>query len=432
MKVSTGEIARALTPVARVLVLAIPALLVIGKAPPDIAASLVALLFLIRSALLKDFSWARTPWIKAALAVWIYLILASLAAEHIGAALGRAGPWIRFVLFAAALQFWLLNDGVWLKRLLIATGATVGFVAADTVFQYVYSYDIFGIPEYTTTRMTGPMVELPPKVGVFIMRLMYPALVWVMFWAAASGRGSIAKVTAIAAICAGVTSVLIAGERMAFLLALFGLGVIFLLAPSMRRTFLMALLAVGLSIGAMFALKPSVIERSFHTVVVIVGNFWQTPYGQVWIGGLKVARENPVIGVGLKNHRTTCRTVVYGSPDKAGPACSLHPHNFYIEWLAEAGVIGLFGFLVLIALWTRHFLARAAIWRTDGLAVGAVVAIITFLWPIAATMGFFTNWHASLFWFVLGWALAATGERSGGVAPRSAGRGAPRVAGQPV
>ncbi|MCZ6481824.1 MAG: O-antigen ligase family protein, partial [Alphaproteobacteria bacterium] len=69
------DIARALTPVARVLVLAIPALLVIGKAPPDIVASLVALLFLIRSALLRDFSWARTPWIKAALAVWIYLIL---------------------------------------------------------------------------------------------------------------------------------------------------------------------------------------------------------------------------------------------------------------------------------------------------------------------------------------------------------------------
>ena len=76
------------------------------------------------------------------------------------------------------------------------------------------------------------------------------------------------------------------------------------------------------------------------------------------------------------------------------------------------GAIGLFGFLVLITLWTRHFLARAAIWRSDGLAVGAVVAVITFLWPIAATMGFFTNWHAALFWFVLGWALAATGERS--------------------
>ena len=194
-EISAKDIPRALTPVARVLVLAIPALLVIGKAPPDIAASLVALLLLIRSALLRDFSWARTPWIKAALAVWIYLILASLAAEHVGAALGRAGPWVRFVVFAAALQFWVLNDGVWLKRLLMATGATVGFVAADTIFQFVFSYDIFGIPEYSIVRMTGPMPELPPKVGVYIMRLMYPVLIWVMFWAAADGRGSMAKVS---------------------------------------------------------------------------------------------------------------------------------------------------------------------------------------------------------------------------------------------
>jgi O-antigen ligase len=419
---TTKDIPAALTPVARGLVLAIPALLVIGKAPPDIAASLVALAFLVRSALLGDFSWARTPWIKAAFAVWIYLILASLAAEHMGAALGRAGPWIRFVLFAAALQFWLLNDAVWLKRLLIATGATIGFVAADTIFQYVFSYDIFGIEEYSKVRMTGPMVELPPKVGVYMMRLMYPVLIAVMFWAAASGRGSIAKVTAIAAICAGVTVVMITGERMPFLLALFGLGVSVLLVPAMRRIFLVALLAVGLSVAGLFALKPSVTDRSFHTVVSVVGNFWQSPYGQVWIGGLKVAQANPVIGVGLKNQRTTCRTVVYGSPDKIGPACSLHPHNFYIEWLAEAGSIGLFGFLVLITRWTRHFLARAAIWRSDGLAVGAVVAVITFLWPIAATMSFFTNWHAALFWFVLGWALAATGERPG----------ASRLAGEPV
>ena len=426
------DIPAALTPVARVLVLAIPALLVIGKAPPDIAASLVALLFLIRSALLRDFSWARTPWIKAALAVWIYLILASLAAEHMGAALGRAGPWVRFVLFAAALQFWVLNDGVWLKRLLISTGATVGFVAADTVFQFVFSYDIFGIPQVSIDRMTGPMTELPPKVGVYIMRLMYPALVALMFWAAAGGKGLLAKITAIAAICAGVTTVLITGERMAFLLALFGLGVTVVLVPAMRRTMLVAVLAAGLTVAGMFALKPSVTDRSLHTVVSIVGNFWQSPYGLVWIGGLKVARANPVIGVGLKNLRTTCRTVVYGSPDKAGPECSLHPHNFYIEWLSEAGVIGLFGFLVLITLWTRHFLARAAIWRSDGLAVGAVVAVITFLWPIAATMGFFTNWHAALFWFVLGWALAATGERSAAATPRSEAGGATRVAGKPV
>jgi O-antigen ligase len=253
-----------------------------------------------------------------------------------------------------------------------------------------------------------------------------------MFWAVAGGRGSIAKVTAIAAVSFGVTTVLITGERMPFLLAFFGLAVIIVLVPAIRRTSLVALLAAGLCAAGTFALKPTVADRSLHKAVSIVGNFQQSPYGLVWLGGLKVAWQNPVIGVGLKNLRTTCRAVVYGSPDQAGPECSLHPHNFYIEWLAEAGSIGLFGFLVLIALWTRHFLARAAIWRADGLAVGAVVAVITFLWPIAATMGFFTNWHAALFWFVLGWALAATGERAAAPTPRSAAGGGAGVAGAPA
>ena len=69
---------------------------------------------------------------------------------------------------------------------------------------------------------------------------------------------------------------------------------------------------------------------------------------------------------------------------------------------------------------------------TRGTVAGITVAVITVLWPIAATMGFLTTWHAALFWFVLGWALAATGERSAAATPRLEAGGATRVAGKPV
>lgn len=55
-------------------------------------------------------------------------------------------------------------------------------------------------------------------------------------------------------------------------------------------------------------------------------------------------------------------------------------------------------------------------------AAGPVVAVIVFLWPIAATMSFFANWHAALFWLVLGWALAVTGGPR--PAPATAGEAA--------
>ncbi len=328
-----------------------------------------------------------------------------------GRALGRSAPWVRFLRFAAALQHWILTDRVWEKRLLVCTGAVLAFVVADTFFQFYFSQDMFGLSQYSGGRLTGPLHELPPKVGAYVLRLMFPILVALMFWAATNRKSVIANISAIAAVCLGVTTVLISGERMPFILALFGLGVMLILIPGMKRVLLAAILAVGLSAAGFFALSETVSKRSFESTVLTIEGFWESHYGRIWLSSLRVADAHPLFGVGLKNFRTACPNEAYGALDDSAPRCDLHPHNMYLEWLAEAGVIGLGGFLYLIGLWTRHFAARARHWRHDPMAVGPVVAVITFLWPIASTMSFFTNWHAALFWLVLGWALAATSDR---------------------
>ncbi|MFQ5957854.1 MAG: O-antigen ligase family protein, partial [Alphaproteobacteria bacterium] len=122
-------------------------------------------------------------------------------------------------------------------------------------------------------------------------------------------------------------------------------------------------------------------------------------------------------GIGLKNFRTECPEPAYGQTEDVDARCDMHPHNMYLEWLSETGVIGLGGFLWLIGLWIRHFIAGARYWRHEGAAVGLVVAVTTYLWPVAAAMSFFTNWRAAVFWLVLGWALAATGDKPSAPAP---------------
>ncbi len=414
---AVADINAPITLAARLLVYAMPALFLIGKAPPDIALSIIGVLFLVRSRLANDWSWLRTPWVTVGLYVWLYLVLASFAADDTGSALGRSVPWVRFVVFAAALQHWVLSDQLRRKRLLVCTGAVLAFVAADTFFQFYFSQDVFGISKYSSDRLTGPLRDPPPKVGAYVLRLMFPVLVALMFWAATNRRSLIANISAIAAVCLGVTTILISGERMPFILALFGLGMALILVPGMKRALLAATLAVGLSVAGFFAFSETVSNRSLESSVSTIGNFWQSHYGRIWLSSFRVADAHPLFGVGLKNFRTACPNEAYGALDDSAPRCDLHPHNMYLEWLAEAGVIGLGGFLCLIGLWTRHFAARAGHWRHDPTAVGAVVAVITFLWPIASTMSFFTNWHAALFWLVLGWALAATGDGASARAP---------------
>ena len=93
----------------RFLICALPVLFLIGRAPADIALSLIALLLLLRSAWHQEWAWLKTPWVAVGLALWLYLIGASAFANDVGAAYSRALPFGRFVLFGAALQHWLLT-----------------------------------------------------------------------------------------------------------------------------------------------------------------------------------------------------------------------------------------------------------------------------------------------------------------------------------
>ncbi|MEE8274324.1 MAG: hypothetical protein V3R88_06600, partial [Alphaproteobacteria bacterium] len=254
-----------LTLTAGALVCALPVLFIVGKAAVDITLSIVAAMFLARSALVGDWAWLRTPWMVVALCLWVYLVLTAFTADNVEAALGRALPWFRFLVFAAALQFWILSDPVWQRRLVIVTGVVLVFVALDTFYQFVFATDVFGISKYNESRLTGPIGDKPGKVGTYLMRLMFPALIPLVFWAASKRRNVLPKLAAIAAICLGVTAVQISGERMAFLLALFGLVLAGLLIPGVKRLFLAVFLVAGIVVAGLFAVNETVFERTFES-----------------------------------------------------------------------------------------------------------------------------------------------------------------------
>src|SRR3569832_1563571 len=97
----------------------------------------------------------------------------------------------------------------------------------------------------------------------------------------------------------------------------------------------------------------------------------------------------------MKNFREACDDPVIGLPAAEAPLrCTTHPHNLYLEWLAEAGVPGLLGFLALIAAWSRRLWRASRIEPLD-------------LWPIGPSASFFSNWFGGIFWLCMGWALAA-------------------------
>ena len=61
-------------------------------------------------------------------------------------------------------------------------------------------------------------------------------------------------------------------------------------------------------------------------------------------------KEKPLFGHGAKMFRIYCQKE---ENFVAINACTSHPHNFYAQMLAEAGIIG---FLLLISIFSLHML----------------------------------------------------------------------------
>lgn len=64
--------------------------------------------------------------------------------------------------------------------------------------------------------------------------------------------------------------------------------------------------------------------------------------------GIVTFETAPVLGVGTANYRVFCADLAVGHFDVD---CNKHPHNYYIQLLAETGIMGLvFGCVMLGAI----------------------------------------------------------------------------------
>lgn len=206
----------------------------------------------------------------------------------------------------------------------------------------------------------------------------------------------------------GIT-ILVAGERMSAVLFLLCGGLFFVGAKYMRR-FLFTGGSIFLAIVVSLVLfHPEVHNRFVTFTKPAVENFGRSSYGAIFENAYTTWKTAPITGVGPKNFFAACSANgINGFRDETTWdvkfSCARHPHNPYLEWLTETGLIGLGFFIAMIVAWAMRI--RENLQQADlpqyYLALGCAVGMVPFLWPIMAITSFFINWSAILFWWVVG------------------------------
>ena len=106
-------------------------------------------------------------------------------------------------------------------------------------------------------------------------------------------------------------------------------------------------------------------------------------------------KDKPAFGHGPKMFRVHCKEEKYSTGIKP---CSTHPHNFYIQLLAETGIVGfLFLFSALsYVIYTALRQFKCIIFKQKRILTDYQVCLLAGLlisvWPISPNGNFFNNW----------------------------------------
>jgi len=119
-------------------------------------------------------------------------------------------------------------------------------------------------------------------------------------------------------------------------------------------------------------------------------------------------KDKPVLGHGPKMFRIICENEKYAT---GVYACSTHPHNFYIQLLAETGIVG-FSFLfcaLVYVIYTALKQFKTIIFKqkrhiTD-YQVCLLAGILITVWPLVPNGNFFNNWLMIIYSLPVGFYL---------------------------
>ncbi len=124
-----------------------------------------------------------------------------------------------------------------------------------------------------------------------------------------------------------------------------------------------------------------------------------------YISALKMFVDKPLFGVGTNTFRFKCENPEYIYKR----SCSTHPHNFYIQILAELGFVGFifistfFLYLTFIGIKQFFFLIKSN--KTKQIPFEFLLypmILFIYWWPLIPNMSFYNNWNNVLIMLPLG------------------------------
>ena len=201
-------------------------------------------------------------------------------------------------------------------------------------------------------------------------------------------------------------SILLTGERSNTLRAIFSL-VLFISIIDIIKPKTKLLIFIVLIGSFIFAVSNSTYLKNryvgqFYNYLVDQDskNIKSSYYYVLYRSGYNVFKNSPILGVGNKNYRIeTCKSDL-DKVKKFDYVCSTHPHQLYLEFLSEHGLLGT-TILVFLFFYLIFKNIKRIIYSQNYLQIGSFVYLIGVFLPLLPSGAFFSDFNLTFFFINL-------------------------------
>ncbi len=417
------------------LFLLIPLFLITGPAIPDIIITsgvIFGIYYVIHQRTYGDFN--NINLYKISLLLWISFIFISFFSYNKIYSFQDSIIFIRFLLIPIFVYFVFINERKNFNRILILIFLLVVFVCVDTFFQFLnysskngFGEDLIGFKSNWYGRLTGPFGdELIP--GSYISKFGLFGYVFLI-----SSKRFERKIFLQSTYLSVIILVsYVSGERMAFATFSAGLFVLLVFLNGFRKSIFLSICLGGILIFLTIYLHPfyndfKIIESTeYHqgqkiekfykcdednekicskilnvqpNFLKVIRNFSTSAYGEIYLLSYKMFIDNPITGIGINNFKFLCNNNILYKNMMKNYDCASHPHNFYIQWLTEGGIIVFIFFVFYLAALISFII------NNDGekkYKIISIAIILIMFWPISSTGSLIKNWYGIIFFFIIG------------------------------
>lgn len=381
------------------LIILLPPATVSGPAIPDVILSLLGLIFIFvsyREKLKQYYLNIFSIWFL----IFYFIILTSslLSFDPLTSLFKRESFfYFRFYLFSLSVCYFVNKYPLIIKYLAFSILITIIIVIIDGSFEYFRGISLFGVHS-AETRLFGLFID-EPIVGRFISSSTMLFVCLMIYFYGYDNNKIILLIFFI--LMLGEVFTFMSGERSAFgMIVAFSIGGLVLVNKRrIERLLFIIITIISVLLLTFFQDRTGDrIEQTFNEVQS--GNFVaiaSSPiHDQHYSSAILMFKENPIWGIGSNLFRHACSNDAFIT----GPeSCTTHPHHYYIQILAENGLIGFITFFLVFLMITYkltiHFagmIFKKEKIKIDDKILPLYIFLFVIITPFLPHGGFYNNW----------------------------------------